>query len=58
MKKSKKSVVGHVVVWMLLNGVKGKINRDLNVNTVRFFSLGMIQIKDWKTVLFGSKNGF
>jgi hypothetical protein len=45
MEKSKKSFVGHVVVWMLLNGVKGKINRDLNVKTVIFSSLEIIQIK-------------
>ncbi len=45
MKKLKKSAVGRVVVWMLLKGVKGKINRDLIVKTVIFYSLEMIQIK-------------
>jgi hypothetical protein len=45
MKKSKKSVVGLVVVYRLLSGVLGLTGNDLNVKTAVFYLLVIIPIK-------------
>jgi hypothetical protein len=58
MRKSKKSAVGHVAVWMLLSGELERIGNGLNVKTVRYYSLETILLNAWKTDLSGLKNGY
>jgi hypothetical protein len=57
MAKTKKSVAGHVVVWMSLDGEIGRVSRDLSAKTVVFYQPVITLAKDCLTGLYGLKNG-
>ena len=58
MQKSKKNVAGLVGAWLSLSGVSEKKDNDLDVKTLVFFLLVMIQTSGFQIVLFGLKNGY
>jgi hypothetical protein len=58
MKSSKKSVVGHVVLQMLLGGESSQGNKGLSVRTVAFCLIVMLLSCEIRIVLFGLKSGY
>jgi hypothetical protein len=57
MEKSKKNAAGPAGAWLLFGGASSFVNNDSSAKIVIFCLLIMTQFNDYRTGLYGLKNG-